>query len=151
VLVVMLHAQVFACSAPSAAVMLSCHTAHWQQTMLCWQVPLWFEHVAHQLLLCLPVWLCLPCDMQGTSAEKSFAVQRYILDAARVSHAQQQKELRPGTEKGLQALTQELFMASGVSQLLHTGPTAGTYVLTASCVTDPALGSSDPGLDGASA
>jgi hypothetical protein len=64
--------------------------------------------------------------MQYTPAEKSVAVQRYILDAARVSHAQQQKELRPGTEKGLQALTRELFMTSEVSQLLH--PVEGTQL-----------------------
>lgn len=60
------------------------------------------------------VWLP-GCCLQATSVEKSKSVQRYILDAARVSRVQQEKELRPGTEKGLQALTRELFLDSKVS------------------------------------
>lgn len=48
------------------------------------------------------------------SIEKVKGVQRYMLEAARVTQAQQQKELHPGTEAGLAAVTRELFVTSEV-------------------------------------
>lgn len=57
----------------------------------------------------------LPPQLYST-AERGKNVQRYVLEAARVTQAQQQKELRPGTEAGLAAITRELFLTSEVRQ-----------------------------------
>jgi hypothetical protein len=42
-------------------------------------------------------------------------VQRYVIQNARVTQAQQEKGLHPATEKGLEALINELFSPSQVS------------------------------------
>jgi hypothetical protein len=49
-----------------------------------------------------------------TVEDREKQVKRYLLQAARVKQEQQNQELRMGTEKGLQALTKELFLASEV-------------------------------------
>lgn len=67
------------------------------------------------LNVCVPfslLYLQSPCTVE----ERPKHVQRYVLQAARVTQAQQSQELRVGTEKGLEALTKELFQASQVCQ-----------------------------------
>lgn len=66
----------------------------------------------HTLRMC--VWSHLAPPQDWSAADKAKGVQRYLVGGARVSQAQQQKELHPGTEAGLAAVTRELFMTSEV-------------------------------------
>jgi hypothetical protein len=66
------------------------------------------------------------CVQVVTAEDREKQVKRYLLQAARVTQEQQNQELRMGTEKGLQALTRELFLASEVCM--------GQHGLSASCI-----------------